>query len=171
MLILLITLVLTVREYFEKNCVARSQTFTACKLDPANVISKLNVKEACTLDSYLKKHRKERSAYTCSNRMRELSRLLIAFRNIVKDDKVDFERILIPRNFELIDMTIKKNIPVAKFSNASGYKLLSNRDGILRWPLLPIKICKRKKWNKPLLLPLVSDIKIFREEAYKNIKL
>ncbi|KAJ8967790.1 hypothetical protein NQ317_003099 [Molorchus minor] len=106
-----------------QNWVAKSQTFTACHMDPLNVISKLNVKETVfdmmkgddisfeakkdllivhLGDSYLKKHRKERSAYTCSSRMRELSRLLITFRKLTNNDQIEFKTILHPKNFDAI---------------------------------------------------------------------
>lgn len=118
-----------------ENCVAKSQTFTVCQADPVNVISKLNVKEkvfdmmrgdeisfeakkdllnVCFGDSYLKKHRKERSTYTCSNRMRQLSRLLIEFRKLSNNQKVDFtsKSILHPKHFELVVTAVR---------NISGY--------------------------------------------------
>lgn len=53
-------------------------------------------------ESYLKKHKRERSEYTCSSRMRELSRLLIAYRDIVHDKTVQLKDILKPKNFDNI---------------------------------------------------------------------
>ncbi|KAJ8929701.1 hypothetical protein NQ314_017595 [Rhamnusium bicolor] len=116
-----------------QNCVAKSQTFTACHMDPANVVSKLSIKETVFDmmrgdevsfevkkdllivhfgDSYLKKHRKERSTYTCSNRMRELSRLLITFRKLTNNELIDFKTLLHPKHFEAI---------ITSARNLSGY--------------------------------------------------
>lgn len=70
-------------------------------------------------NSYLKKHKRERMAYACSTRMRELSRLLISFRKIVNDEKLNLKDVLHPRYFDEVIAavriitgydTLKKNI-------------------------------------------------------------
>jgi hypothetical protein len=51
-------------------------------------------------DSYLKKHRRERIIYSCSNRMRELARLLIDYRRLTNNTDVSLKEILHPKCFE-----------------------------------------------------------------------
>jgi hypothetical protein len=53
-------------------------------------------------ESYLKKHKRERMAHVCSNRMRELSRLLISYRKETNNEQVSFKDILHPKNFDLV---------------------------------------------------------------------
>ncbi|KAJ8946138.1 hypothetical protein NQ314_008960, partial [Rhamnusium bicolor] len=114
----------------KKNVLSRSHTITACAVDPTNVISKLNVKEQYLVfvfwvfdlmkaddiafeakkdlliahfgNSYLKKLKRERMAYACSTRMRELSRLLISFRKIIYNENVSFKDILHPKHFDMV---------------------------------------------------------------------
>lgn len=166
-------------------------------------------------DSYLKKHRKERSAYTCSNHMRELSRLLITFRKLINDEKIEFKDILQPKYFDIIVTAVRQlsgydyiaktfNAPSLAMHFGTNLKVIS--DELLhlilrqskgfrcknkqetenwlelvknfkhlvesRWNIemgsLAHKDLQEKKWNKPLLLPLVSDIKIFRDETLKT---
>ncbi|KAI4455725.1 hypothetical protein MML48_9g00002688 [Holotrichia oblita] len=218
-----------------QNCLTMSQTFTACEMDPTNVISKLNVKEKVFDmmrgdeisfeakrdllivqfgDSYLKKHRKERSSYTCSNRMRELSRLLILYRKLTNKKQVDFKDLLHPKNFDDIITTVrelsgydhtKKSFKSPSLAMHLGTTLKLISDELIhlvlkeargftckiknelqswlqsiknfrkliesRWNIemasLANKDLQEKKWNKPLLLPLVCDIKKFREETFK----
>ncbi|CAH1382930.1 unnamed protein product [Tenebrio molitor] len=95
----------------------------SCSLKDANqMISKLNIKEqvfnimkadeiafevkkdlliAHFGESYMKKHKRERMIYSWSNRMRELSRLLISFRQVTKNENC-FPEILHPKNFDNI---------------------------------------------------------------------
>ncbi|KAI4464826.1 hypothetical protein MML48_3g00002230 [Holotrichia oblita] len=218
-----------------QNCLTMSQTFTACEMDPTNVISKLNVKEKVFDmmrgdeisfeakrdllivqfgDSYLKKHRKERSSYTCSNRMRELSRLLILYRKLTNKKQVDFKDLLHPKNFDDIITTVRElsgydhtkksfKSPSLAMHLGTTLKLISdelihlvlkeargftckNKNEMQSWlqsiknfrklvesrwniemASLANKDLQEKKWNKPLLLPLVCDIKKFREETFK----
>jgi hypothetical protein len=49
----------------------------------------------------MKKHKRERMIYSWSNRMRELSRLLISFRQVTKNENC-FPEILHPKNFDNI---------------------------------------------------------------------
>lgn len=165
-------------------------------------------------ESYLKKHKRERSAYTCSNRMRELSRLLIAFRKIKNEKDIHFKDLLHPTNFDSV-LSAARNIvgydPFQKtfkspslalhlgtsvkmvcdelshliLKEANGFKCesQSHADTWLkhiknfkkqiesRWNIelssLANKDLMEKRWQKPLLLPLVSDIKIFRDGCLK----
>ncbi|XP_050509409.1 uncharacterized protein LOC126886500 isoform X2 [Diabrotica virgifera virgifera] len=110
-----------------QNHMANSQTIVACALDPTNVISKLNVKEQVFKimksdeisfeakkdllisnlgESYLKKHRRKRMMYGCSNLMRELSRLLISYRKLTNTD-VPFKDLLHPRNFDNVVAAVR----------------------------------------------------------------
>uniref|UniRef100_A0A6P7G1V9 Uncharacterized protein PF11_0213-like n=1 Tax=Diabrotica virgifera virgifera TaxID=50390 RepID=A0A6P7G1V9_DIAVI len=110
-----------------QNHMTNSQTIVACALDPTNVISKLNVKEQVFQimksdeiafeakkdllisnfgESYLKKHRRERMVYACSNRMRELSRLLISYRKLT-NTSVPFKDLLHPRNFDNVVAAVR----------------------------------------------------------------
>lgn len=87
-----------------------SQTLISCALDTNNSLHKLRVKEEvfkvmkadaislvaktdCLIylygEQYLKKHKRQQMATVCSNKMRELARLLIELRRIV--DKPNFE--------------------------------------------------------------------------------
>ncbi|KAI4457871.1 hypothetical protein MML48_7g00007744 [Holotrichia oblita] len=165
-------------------------------------------------DSYLKKHRKERSSYTCSNRMRELSRLLILYRKLTNKKQVDFKDLLHPKNFDDIITTVRElsgydhtkksfKSPSLAMHLGTTLKLISdelihlvlkeargftckNKNEMQSWlqsiknfrklvesrwniemASLANKDLQEKKWNKPLLLPLVCDIKKFREETFK----
>ncbi|XP_060533817.1 uncharacterized protein LOC132706479 [Cylas formicarius] len=208
-----------------------SQTLTACSMDPTNVISKLNVKKEvfnimkgdeisfeakkdlliCKYgESYLKKHKREGIRYACSNRMRELSRLLIEYRKIV-NSSVALKDIIDPKNFDVI-ITAVRNIagydPFKKTFKAPSlamhlgtslkavcdvliHQVLNESDGFKdfdvkawsdkiknfkklvesRWNMelssLANKDLQQKNWDKPLLLPLVSDLKKLREEVLK----
>ncbi|CAH0547139.1 unnamed protein product [Brassicogethes aeneus] len=117
-------------------------------------------------ESYMKKHKRERMVYACSNRMGELSRLLINFRQIKNDKKITFTEILHPKKFDDVLFATrkivgydheKKNICNAKSSYAF-------RHFLKKWHLWN-KELQEKRWNKPLLLALVSDIKKFRDEV------
>ncbi|KAB0804418.1 hypothetical protein PPYR_01388 [Photinus pyralis] len=219
------------RNYYITN----SQTAIACAMDTTNVISRLNVKElvfsimkgdeislvakkdlliANFGESYLKKHKRERKEYACSSRMRELSRLLIAYREIVNDSKCCLKDILKPKNFDHFLAATRKITgynPTNKLFKAPSlamhlgtylkdicdectHLVLKESPGftcqsesetelllqeikkfkkllISRWNTeissLANKDLQEKKWNKPLLVPLVNDIKIFREEVLK----
>lgn len=165
-------------------------------------------------DSYLKKHKRERKEYACSSRMRELSRLLIAYRDIVNDCKCCFKDILKPKNFDYF-LTATRNIagydPKNKMfkvpslamhlgtylkdmsdelthlivKETPGFVCKSREESelwlqeikkfkklvISRWNTeissLANKDLQEKRWQKPLLVPLVSDIKTFRDETIK----
>lgn len=163
-------------------------------------------------ENYLKKHKRERKEYACSNRMRELSRLLIAFRKVVNDDTVTFKDMLKPQNVDNIitatrqisgyDILTKSfNAPSLAMHMGTYLKDISDllRELILKessgfstssederqtwlrevkhfkniitssWNTelssLDNKDLQEKRWNKTLLVPLVSDIKKFRDET------
>ncbi|KAK5650136.1 hypothetical protein RI129_001165 [Pyrocoelia pectoralis] len=218
-----------------RNILARSQTLVACAMDPNIVISKLNVKEKVFDlmkpdkiafeakkdllisnygESYLKKHKRERMIYSCSNRMRELSRLLIKYREISNDEKISLTDIFHPKNFdnvlfatrrlvgydhenktfkspslamhlgtslktvcdELTHLILKqspgfrcKSLEQANIwlRNVENFRKLIESRWNIEMASLANKELQEKKWNKPLLLPLVSDIKKFRDEVTK----
>lgn len=165
-------------------------------------------------ESYLQKHKREHMAYVCSNRMRELSRLLIAYRKLVNNAEVTLTDLFHPRNFDSVLMavrTITGYDPIKKtfkspslamhlgtslkmvadelsnsvLKESSGFrcKTPAEKEGTLknikhfkklvetRWTIelssLANKNLQENKWKKPLLVPLVSDVKRFREECIK----
>ncbi|XP_031331433.1 uncharacterized protein LOC116162051 [Photinus pyralis] len=165
-------------------------------------------------DSYLKKHKRERISYVCSNRMRELARLLIAYRDIVGRTNVDFKQLLLPKNFdsvlsavriivgydpikntfktpslamhlgtslklacqELSHLVLKEtrgfraqspDLKTIWLKDIKNFKMLVESRWNIELASLANKDLMEKRWQKPLLLPLVSDIKIFRDECLK----
>jgi hypothetical protein len=220
------------------SAVSKSQTFTACELDRTDAVARLEVKEkvfdmmrgddiafAAKKDllityfgnSYLKKHKKEKSVYTCSNKMREFGRLLTECRKLMNNLKIEMQNLLRPCYFDTI-VTAARNLAgydasKKKFAAPSlalhfggnlkllcdelyhlalkdtkGFKSRTHSDKTIflkdvknmkhlivsRWNIemasLANKDLHEKKWNKPLLIPLVSDIKLFREETYNITK-
>nr|CAI5840136.1 unnamed protein product [Callosobruchus analis] len=164
--------------------------------------------------SYLKKHRRERMAYACSTRMRELSRLLIDYRAAVGNRTITLTDIIHPQNFDMVVSAVrhvvgydpfKKTFKTPSLAMHMGTSLklvcdelthliLKESDGFKctttdqqklwlqdvknfkkliesRWNIeiasLANKDLQEKKWSKPLLLPLISDIKRFRDETLK----
>lgn len=161
-------------------------------------------------ESYLKKHRRERMAYACSVRMRELSRLLIDFRICSKNEKACLQDLINPKNFDTVVSSVRNIAGYDPFKKtfrapslamhlgtslkttcdelthliikeSTGYrchsieerkqwlenikhfrKLVDSRWGI-EMASLANKDLQEKRWNKPLLLPLVTDIKKFHE--------
>jgi hypothetical protein len=222
------------------NYLGDSQTLTACAMDPTKVISKLNIKNqvfskmkgdavafeakkdlliAHFGESYLKKHKREGLTYACSNRMRELSRLLICFREIigVSDKKYQFKDILCPKHFdnvilaarqiagynhekkvfkapslamhlgtslklacdELIHLILRQSKGYTCQSDTQSAEWLQDVRNFKelvqsRWNVelasLANKDLMEKRWEKPLLLPLVSDIQKFRDKTIQMAK-
>ncbi|KAK4882281.1 hypothetical protein RN001_005600 [Aquatica leii] len=159
-----------------------SQTVTACAMDPTNVISKLTIKEqvfnlmkpdqiafeakkdlliAHIGESYLKKHKRERMTYAASNKMRELSRLLIVYRNLVKNENITFKDIIHPKNFDIVVTAVRE---------MSGY---DHERKIFKAPSLAMHIGTSLKLASDELVHLilreskVSDIKKFRDGVLK----
>ncbi|CAH0551392.1 unnamed protein product [Brassicogethes aeneus] len=217
------------------SAVSKSQTFAACQLDQTNTTVRLEVKDKVFDlmrgdniafvakkdllttyfgNSYLKKHRKEKSAYTCSNKMREFARLLIECRVLLNNPNFDMQTLLHPSHFDAIVMAARKlagydpakksfNAPSLALHYGGNLKTLcdelyhlalkqtkgfnreteTERTAFLkdvkkinqlvstRWNIkmasLANKDLQEKKWSKPLLVPLVSDVKIFREQTYR----
>ncbi|KAK5648222.1 hypothetical protein RI129_003114 [Pyrocoelia pectoralis] len=215
--------------------ISNSQTIIACAMDPTDVISKLNVKEqvfklmkadeigfeakkdlliAHFGEPYLKRHRKERMAYACSNRMRELSRLLISYRKIMNNKNIAFKDMLFPKHFDTVITAVREisgydhvkksyrapslamhlgtslkmacdelthlilkeskgykcgSLSEAQtwFQNIKSFKKLVESRWNTELASLANKDMMEKRWNKPLLLPLVSGIKKFRDGVLK----
>ncbi|KAB0804873.1 hypothetical protein PPYR_01843 [Photinus pyralis] len=162
-------------------------------------------------NSYLMKHKRERMAISCSNRMRELARLLISYRRILnKGPETSFKDLLHPENFDNVVTAVrhivgydfeKKTFKAPSLAmhlgtslkmvcdelthlilkQSKGFKCKSTDDSqrwlqdiknfkklvISRWNTeissLANKDLLEKRWQKPLLLPLVSDVKKFRD--------
>jgi hypothetical protein len=115
---------------FTARAVSKSQTFTAYELDRTDAVAQLEVKEkvfdmlrgddiafAAKKDllmtyfgnSYLKKHKKEKSVYTCSNKMTEFGRLLTECRKLVNNLKIEMQNLLRPCYFDTI-VTAARNL-------------------------------------------------------------
>lgn len=165
-------------------------------------------------ESYLKRHKRERMTYACSNRMRKLSRLLISYRKIINNKNVTLKELLHSKNFDNVVLAtreivgynpLKKTFKSPSLAMHLGTSLKTARDELRqlvlkqsigfrckttaeeegwlksiknfkklvesRWNIeiasLANKDLQEKKWNKPLLLPLVSDIQKFRHECIK----
>lgn len=161
-------------------------------------------------NSYLKKHKRERMAYACSTRMRELSRLLISFRKLIDNENIGLKDLLQPKHFELVLSATRDIVGYDPFKKTfkspslamhlgtslkfvcdelmhlimkedNGFRCKSDDERISwlknikcfkklvqsRWNTelgsLANKDLQEKKWEKPLLLPLISDIKKFRD--------
>lgn len=184
------------------------------KGDEISFVAKTNLLIVQFGKTYIKKHKKEQMIYACSNRMRELSRLLICYRKQVNDISVSLKEMLIPKNFDNVlsaTRTIVGYDPIKKtfkspslamhlgtslkvtcdelthliIKESSGFQTTSEAQKVYwlknikhfkkliesRWnselASLANKDLQDKRWNKPLLLPLVNDIKVFREECLK----
>ncbi|KAF2886898.1 hypothetical protein ILUMI_19275, partial [Ignelater luminosus] len=165
-------------------------------------------------ESYLKKHKRERMAYACSNRMRELSRLLLSFREIKNDNKITLKELLHPKHFDNVLFAARRvvgfdfekktfkapslavhlgtslklvsdELVYLILQQSRGFKCKSAEDAKTwltnmkyfkclvesRWNIemasLANKELQEKRWNKPLLLPLVNDVKTFRDAVTK----
>lgn len=164
-------------------------------------------------ESYLKSQKRERKEYSCSNKMRELARLLMTYRNNNNCSNISFKDLLHPENFdgvvsatrklagfdplsktykspsiaihmgtalkvisdELIHLILKRS---PGFMTDSPEKSLEWRRNIknfkklveARWnkeiSSVANKDLNEKRWQKPLLVPLISDVKIFREKTF-----
>ncbi|KAK4885857.1 hypothetical protein RN001_002128 [Aquatica leii] len=146
--------------------------------------------------------------------MRELSRLLIVYRNLVKNENITFKDIIHPKNFDIVVTAVREmsgydherkifkapslamhigtSLKLASdelvhliLRESKGYKTKSCKEQQewiqnvkffkelveSRWNTelssLANKDLSEKRWNKPLLLPLVSDIKKFRDGVLK----
>lgn len=165
-------------------------------------------------ESYLKKHRRERMAYACSNRMRELSRLLISYRSVINNKQVALKDVIRPQNFDAVITAVRDisgynhesktfRAPSLAMHLGTSLKLVCDELSHLilkhtkgftcssitmvkswredvkffkqlvetRWNIelasLANKDLQEKRWNKPIMLPLVKDIKKFRDAVLK----
>ena len=165
-------------------------------------------------DSYLKKHKRKRITNACSNRMRELSRVLTSYRKLASDSTFALKDIFHPRNFNMVVSAVrnvcrynsnKKQYGVPSLAMHLGtflktvaeeldhlvetettgfqFRTSSEKTGCpknietfqklikTRWAIevssIASKNLQEKKWEKPHLVPLVSDVKLFREECLK----
>ncbi|KAL1487661.1 hypothetical protein ABEB36_015638 [Hypothenemus hampei] len=210
------------------NELAQSQTMIACSLDENNTINKLRVKEEvfsrmkvdkisliaktdyliCMFgENYLKKHKREQIISVCSNKMRELARLLLEIRKISNKPNFILQDILSPVLFditieaakklggydgqtktykcpslsahlgtslkqvcELFMRLLLKEDPSVKVTNkeqvlkeTKRYKELIETQWTTEISSLAFKNLSEKRWAKPVILPLTSDVKKFRD--------
>ncbi|RZC38003.1 hypothetical protein BDFB_013121, partial [Asbolus verrucosus] len=168
----------------------RERVYDLMRGDEIAFVAKKDLLIAQFGESYLKKHKRERMTYVCSSRMREVSRLLISFREVVHNNDVSFKDLLHPKNFDNVLFAArrivgydaeKKTFKVPSLAMHLGTSLKFACDELqhlilkqsrgFRWNIelgsLANKDLQEKKWNKPLLVPLVSDVKKFREETIK----
>ena len=59
-------------------------------------------------ESHLKKHKKERMIYPCSNWMRELPRLLISYREVESNNKLTLKDLVHPKNFDKVSFAAER---------------------------------------------------------------
>lgn len=165
-------------------------------------------------ESYLKKHKREKMPYVCSSRMRELSRLVIAYRKLINNRDISLKDLLHPKNFDIVVAAVRnisgydplrKTFTAASLAMHLGTSLKTVADELIhlilkesrgfrcsspavaeeslknvenfkklvesRWTIelssLANKHLMEKRWQKPLLLPLVSDVLMFKEECLK----
>lgn len=162
-------------------------------------------------ESYLKSQRRERKEYSCSNKMRELARLLIIYRTSINDNNVSFKDLLHPEIFDKVVSATRKlagfdhvnktyeapsialhmGTALKTTSNELIHLILKSSPGFscdqmhkldwlknvkyfrslveTRWnseiSSVANKDLNEKRWQKPLLIPLVNDVKVFREKT------
>lgn len=165
-------------------------------------------------ESYLKSQKRERKEYSCSNKMRELARLLITYRMLTNDPNLPLKNLIDPKKFKMvlsatrlltgydpIEKTYK--IPSLAMHLGTTLKVVSDElDHLIlqrskgfqcttsqeylecrqnikdfkkliekRWNTeissVANKDLNEKRWQKPLLIPLINDVKIFRQETIK----
>lgn len=168
-------------------------------------------------ETYLKSQKRERREYSCSNKLRELARLLLTYRGIVSDNSISFKDLIHPKNFDNVvsatrqlcgyDPTNKTyRTPSLAMHTGTTLKLISeelthlilrNSKGFqskspeiakewqknvknfknlveARWnkeiSSVANKDLNEKRWRKPLLVPLISDVKKFKEGTLDHAK-
>lgn len=141
-----------------------SQTLIASALDTNNVLQKLRVREEvfnimkadnismvaktdpliCHFgENYLKKHCRKQMAVVCSNKMRELSRILIEYRRLRKNESCKFIDLIDPAGFDLV---------VECARNIGGY---DSKEKTYRAPSLSAHIGTSLKQISDLLIRLI----------------
>ncbi|KAJ8953077.1 hypothetical protein NQ318_013419 [Aromia moschata] len=84
---------------------------------------------------------------------------------MMENENMALKDILHPKYFDNVISPVRNIAGIDAFKKSFKAPSLSNVDGTSNWPLLQIQICKRNGGKKPLLLPLLSGIKKFREET------
>ncbi|VEN43773.1 unnamed protein product [Callosobruchus maculatus] len=168
-------------------------------------------------ESYLKSQKRERKEYSCSNKMRELARLLITYRASVNDNSIAFKDLLHPEKFEGVVSATRKlsgfdpinktyEAPSTALHMGTSLKVVSDELIHLILKRSPGFICEspekslewrknvknfkmlvgtrwnteissvankdlnEKRWERPLLVPLIDDVKMFREKTLEFAK-
>lgn len=202
--------------YFNGNNINISyfQVFNMMRGDEISFVAKKDLLIAHYGESYLKSQKRERKEYSCSNRMRELARLLMTYRVNSNCNGTSFKDLLHPEKFDGV-VSATRNLagfdPVNKTYKAPSIALhmgtalkvisdelihliLKRSPGFLcdsqerslewrrdiknfkklvetRWNTeissVANKDLNEKRWQKPLLVPLISDVKIFREKTFE----
>lgn len=184
------------------------------RADEISFIVKTDLLIANYGESYMKSQKRERKEYSCSNKMREIARLLITYREVVNDVHIPLKNILCPENFDNVVTATRRltgfdaarktyAVPSLALHMGTTLKLVAEElnDLILRrkrgfqcatseesdewrknvnnfkklvetrWNTeissVANKDLNEKRWQKPLLIPLISDVKLFREETLK----
>nr|CAI5828865.1 unnamed protein product [Callosobruchus analis] len=198
---------------FNVNCISESDP----NRDEISFVAKKDLLIAHYGESYLNSQKRERKEYTCSNKMRELARLLITYRSFVNDNEVSFKALLHPEKFEgvvsatrilagfdpiektyeapstalhmgislkiisneLIHLILKRS---PGFTCESPEKSLEWRKNVKNFKMLVEtrwnseissvgnKNLNKKRWEKMLLIPLIDDVRIFREKTLEFAK-
>nr|CAI5831886.1 unnamed protein product [Callosobruchus analis] len=171
--------------YGESSQITLSQTAVACALNPNDVISKLNIKEqvfdmmkgdeisfvakkdlliAHYGELYLKSQKRERKEYTCSNKMRELARLLITYRSFVNDnERADWVGISLKIiSNELIHLILKRS---PGFTCESPEKSLEWRKNVKNFKMLV-----ETRWNSEISSVANKNLNEKREKTLEFAK-
>ncbi|KAJ8940383.1 hypothetical protein NQ318_015776 [Aromia moschata] len=120
-------------------------------------------------NSYLKKHKREGLRYACSNRMRELSRLLISVRKMMENENMALKDILHPKYFDNVISPVrniegydafKKSFkgPSLAMHLGTSLKLIYNE-------LIHLILKKSQGFRCHSVVERKHDIKKFREET------
>ncbi|KAL1516506.1 hypothetical protein ABEB36_000415 [Hypothenemus hampei] len=207
---------------------AQSQTMIACSLDENNTISKLRVKEEVFArmpadsvsltaktdylitmfgENYLKKHKREQIITVCSNKMRELARLLLVVFKILFQPNFILQDILTPKLFDVSieaakqlgsynvqhktykcpslsahlgtslkqvcelfirlilkeDSSIKVENKEQTLKETKRFKELIETQWTTEISSLAFKNLSKKRWARPVISPLTSDIKKLKD--------
>lgn len=187
------------------------------RADEISLVAKKDLLIAYYGESYLRSQKRERKEYTCSNKLRELARLLITYRSIVNNNNVAFKDLLHPKNFDnvvsatrqltgydpvkntyrapSVSMHIGTALKIISdelihliLKGCKGFKCQSAAESLewrqnvkhfkklveARWSLeissVAHKNLNENRWQKPLIVPLISDVKTFREKTLKHAK-
>ncbi|KAJ8937107.1 hypothetical protein NQ318_013065 [Aromia moschata] len=158
------------------NHVSRSHTLTACMTDPTNVIFQLNVKEQKDLlivhfgNSYLKKkNKREGLRYACSNRMRELSRLLISVRKMMENENMALKDILHPKKSGVLD-TIRLLSRKQWLEDVKNFRKLVECRWNIELASLANKDLQEKRTYKDLVQCVLSLLIVFNRRRIGDVQ-